>query len=311
MMIPDGWRFSGGVTWKVNQQDIRTLSRVDLVNPVQLAFTISSPDQQVMLASYPEVHFADLSGSPAQQMGAFPTGSNYAGFTVCPVMNAASYITEFVIPQQRGLRNATVVEVKEQPALVGRFDREAAIVNNALSGAIGGGVTHNAAMVTVDYDEQGASYREVFVVVLGYLQVPGINMWSSRLNVSARVPRDEVRQWEPVVATMFNSVKFNMRWVGQLLKIQKQAEGVIIDVDRFCQRVDREIAANRAETHAQIHRDMYPQLAPFCDHVGADGKRYFLETGKQYQMNDQGLIRSGLTLPDEFGWKQMPEYTGG
>ncbi len=311
MLIPNDWQFTGGVEWKINHQDVTTMSRVDLVNPVVLSFAVSSNDGSVALQSYPEVHFADLTGSPAQQMGAFPTGSNYAGFTVCPVMDPASYITQFVIPQQRGLQyGAEIVESKPLPALALRYDREAAIVNNALAGALGGSVSHRAAMVTVDYDNHGRPYREVFVVTLGYLQTPGITMWSSRLNLSMRAPREEVDRWQPVVATMLNSVQFNMRWIGKLLSIQKKAEGVIVDVDRFCQKVDAEITANRAETNAQIQRDMYPRLAPFCDHVGADGNHYFLETDKQHQMNAQGVIRSGNTLPDEEGWTRMPEYTG-
>ena len=311
MLIPEGWRFTGGVTWKVNHKNLYALSRVDLVNPADLTFRVVSPDESVVLQNFPEVHFADLRGSPAYEMGGFPTGSNYAGFVVCPTMDPASYITEFVIPQQRGaLQNARIVESRELPSVANRYDREAAIVNGALQGLMGGGVSHRAALVVVDYDLGGRPYREAFVVALGYLQTPGITMWSSRLNLSMRAPREEAERWQPVAATMLNSVKFNMRWIGEYLKLQKQAEGTIIDVDRFCQKVDAEITANRAETNAQIHRDMYPRLAPFCDHVGADGNRYFLETDQQHQMNEQGLIRSGTTLPDQEGWRRMPEYTG-
>ena len=156
----------------------------------------------------------------------------------------------------------------------------------------------------------GTTYHEAFVVVLGYLQTPGITMWSSRLNLSMRAPRDEVEKWKPVIATVLNSIEFNMRWVGEYLKVQKRAEGVIIDVDRFCQQVDADITRNRAETNAQIQRDMYPRLAPFCDHTAPDGKRYFLETDMQHQMNAEGLIRSDITLPEQEGWTRMPEYTG-
>jgi hypothetical protein len=311
MLMPPGWRFSGGLAWKINHKGVTNLSRVDLVNPVELSFRVSSPDERVVIQAYPEVHFADLRGSPAQAMGAFPTGSDYGGFTVCPTMDPVAYINEFVIPRQRGgLNSARVVETKNLPSVVRRYEREAAIVNGALQGVGAGGVGHQAAMVVVDHEQEGVAFREAFLVVLAYLQTPGVTMWSSRLNISMRCPREEVERWQPVVATMLNSVEFNMRWVGHLLRVQKQAEGVIIDVDRFCRQVDSEIAANRAETNAQIHRDMYPRLAPYCDHVGADGKRYFLETDKQHQMNEQGQIRSDTTLPDEAGWTRMPEYTG-
>lgn len=311
MLIPQGWRFSGGLTWKINYKNITEMSRVDLVNPVVLTFKVSSADERIVLKTYPEVHFADLRGSPAYEMGGFPTGSNYAGFIVCPTMDPAAYITEYVIPRQLGgLQDARIVETKSLPSVVERYDRETAIVNGAMQGVAAGGVSHQAALVVVDHSVNGLPYREAFVVALGYLQTPGITMWSSRLNISMRAPREEVEQWQPVIATMLNSVEFNMRWVGELIRVQKRAEGVIVDVDKFCQKIDAEITANRANTNAQIQRDMYPRLAPFCDHVGADGKRYFLETDKQHQMNENGLIRSALTLPDKEGWTRMPEYTG-
>lgn len=311
MLIPQGWRFNGGATWKINHKNAAALTRVDLVNPVTLTFQVSSPDGGVVVQTYPEVHFADLRGSPVYDMGVIQDGGDYAGFTVCPVVDPATYITEFVIPRQRGaLQNARIVESRSLASMVRRYDREAAIVNAALQGVAAGGVSHQAALVVVDYDLNGQPYREGFVVVLGYLQTPGITMWSSRLNISMRSPRAEVERWQPIVATMLNSVEFNMRWVGELMRIQKRAGDTIIDVDRFCQKVDAEITANRAETNAQIHRDMYPRLAPFVDHVGADGKKYFLETDQQHQMNEQGLIRSGDTLPDQEGWTRMPEYTG-
>ena len=310
MLLPRGWRFNGGVTWKVNHQDVTTLSRVDLVNPAELHFQIASPNDRVVIQAYPEVHFADLRGSPAYDMGLFPPGSNYGGFVVSDVMDPASYITQFVIPQQRGsLQNAQIIETKEIPSLVRRYDREAAIVNGALQG-LGGGVSHQAALVTVEHTIGGVPYHEAFVVVLGYLQTSGITMWSSKLNLSMRAPRDEVEQWRPVVAGILTSIEFNMRWIGEYLRLQQRAGGVIIDVDRFCQQVDAEITRNRAKTNAQIHRDMYPRLAPFCDHSGPDGKRYFLETDLQHQMDEHGHIRSDISLPDTPGWTNMPEYTG-
>ncbi|MGD8453299.1 MAG: hypothetical protein PVJ57_15895 [Phycisphaerae bacterium] len=311
MLLPNGWRFNGGVEWKIHTQDVTRLSRVDLVNPAVLHFQVVSADGQVVIQAYPEVHFADLRGSPAYNMGAFPPGSDYGGFVVAEVMDPADYITQVVVPQQRGgLPGARVLESKPVQSLAQRYDRDAATVNAALQGMFGGGVSHRAAMITVEYELGGRPVQEVFVAVLGYLQTPGITMWSSPLCLSVRAPRDEVEQWRPVIATIVNSIQFNMRWIGEYLALKKRAEGVIIDVDRFCQQVDADITRNRAETNAQIHRDMYPRLAPFCDHTGTDGKRYFLETDLQHQMNENGVIRSDISLPETPGWTNMPEYTG-
>ena len=311
MLMPQGWRFNGGVTWKINHQSVTTLSRVDLVNPAELHFQVTSPDECVVIQAYPEVHFADLRGSPAHDMGLYPSGSDYGGFVVCDAMDPVSYITQFVIPQQRGyLQNAQIVESKGIPSLVRRYDRETEIVNQALQGIFAGSVSHQAAVVTVEHEINGVPYHEAFVVVLGYLQTPGITMWSSKLNLSMRAPRDEVEQWRPVIAGILTSIEFNMRWIGEYLRLQQQAGGKIIEVDRFCQQIDAEITRNRAETNAQIHRDMYPRLAPFCDHTGPDGKRYFLETDLQHQMNENGVIRSDISLPETPGWTDMPEYTG-
>lgn len=311
MLLPEGWRFIGGATWKIDARHVAQLSRVDLVTPVELAFKIASPGERVVIQAYPEVHFADLRGSPAHAMGLFPTGSDYGGFVVCPVVDPATYISEWVIPRQRGgLRNARILESRSLPSLVRRYDGETAVYTRALQGVGAGAISHQAAIVTVEHEVDGQSCHEAFVAVLGYLRTPGVILWSSRLNLSMRAPRDEVERWTPVIATVLNSIQFNQRWLGELLRVQKRAEGVIVDVDRFCQQVDADITRNRAETNLQIHRDLYPRLAPYCDHTGPDGQRYFLETGKQHQMNEAGIIRSDLTLPDEPGWTRMPEYTG-
>lgn len=311
MLLPQGWKFNGGVEWKIHTRDVTALSRVDLVNPAILHFQVVSPDEHVVIQAYPEVHFADLRGSPAYEMGSFPPGSDYGGFVVANTMDPADYIAQFVVPQQRGgLPAPRVVERKAVESLARRYDRDSAIVNAALQGMFGGGISHQATAITVEYDLNGRPTQEVFVAVLSYLQTPGITMWSSPLCLSVRAPRDEVEQWRPVVATIVNSIEFNMRWIGEYLALQKRAEGVIIDVDRFCQQVDADITRNRAETNAQIHRDMYPRLAPFCDHTAPDGKRYFLETDLQHQMNENGVIRSDISLPDTPGWTNMPEYTG-
>ena len=84
MLIPQGWRFDGGVTWKVNLTSPTEMSRVDLVNPAILTFGVHSPHDRVVVQAYPEVHFADLRGSPAAAMGAFPEGSDYGRFCRLP-----------------------------------------------------------------------------------------------------------------------------------------------------------------------------------------------------------------------------------
>ena len=311
MLIPQGWRFRGGVTWKINQKGALGLDRADLVNPAVCAFQIAAPDESVVIEAYPEVRFADIRESPAYQMGAFPDGSNYGGVVVAPAVEPDVYITSFVIPQQRGIANVRIVESKPQPAVAQRYEHEAAIINRCLGAAGIGSAVFRAAHVTVDYEWNGRPVRESFLVSLMYLQTPGITMWWPQLNVSLRAPRASFDEYLPVAATCLTSFQPNLRWIAEYLRLQKQAEGVIIDVDRVCREIDREITANRAETNLQIHRDMYPRLAPYCDHLGADGKRYFLSTELDHQMDEHGNIRSDISLPDEAGWTRMPEYTKG
>jgi len=306
MLIPNGWRFTGGVTWKLHRKGPIAMTRAEWASPAELSFAVSSPQQRVVLRAYPEVKLADITRTLQARTGAFPPGSSYMGAIVWPATAPEAFITGFVIPRQRGqLANARMVHSRQLPQLAALFDREMASVNSVFRGVNIGQVVNRAALVTVDYVLNGVPYREAFVVDLMYLQMADTTLWSPRLSLSVRAPRDEFDAWQPYVMTSINSFQINPRWLVLYTLLVNKASIKMGEVDRYIRKIDHEIWANRAKVNAQIHRDMYPVLAPFADFVGPDGKRRFLPTGTKHQIDSKGNIRSGDDLPETPGWDAM------
>lgn len=308
-LVPEGWQFQGGVHWKLAYKDVRQTNRNDLLFPATLAFTVSAPDGRCVLASYPEVQFVDVSGSPAAQMGLYPPGSNYGGMTVWPVTSPTDYIKGFVIPRQRGLADAKVVQVKDFPALAASYDREVAILNQAIGQAGIGQVVHKAALVIVDYEQNGVTWREGFAACLMYIATPGVTMWWQRCSVSVRSPRDELEAWHPWVNTTLSNIRPNTRWLVEYLRIVDNNWRGVQKIDAIVRSIDDKIVENRAKTNAEIHRQMYPRLAPFASFLGPDNKSYFLPTNMEHQIDPtRERVRSGDKLPDvNEQWKKLDE----
>ena len=109
--------------------------------------------------------------------------------------------------------------------------------------------------------------------------------------------------------TSLSSFRPNLRWLIELKRISDKNWKGVRDVDALIRKIDRDITHNRERTNLQIHRDMYPRLAPFCDHIGPDGRKAFLSTETRHQINAKGEIRSGDHLREQPGWSWMKEYT--
>ncbi|MBK8979175.1 MAG: hypothetical protein IPM29_25040 [Planctomycetes bacterium] len=308
MLVPVGWNFEGGVTWNVQTTNPVYLTRTQLLVPAKIAFRVASPDRRQFLQVYPEEHFADLTQSPAGQLGQFPPWSNYAGAISHPVVDPATYIDGFVIPRQRGLQQGSyrVVESREIAELAQLFAREVEIVNR-IGGVAGvANVQHRAALVAIEYEEGGARYRENFICDLMYLVMPGITMWSPRFSASGRAPAAEFAQAERSFLVMLASIRGNPVWTVNYLKVADQNWRGVQATDALIRQLDGEIARNRAQTNAEIHRQCYAHIGAWAEFEGPSGRRAYLSTDEPHQMHDDGRVRSGLELPrDEPGWHDM------
>ena len=309
MYAPEGWRLEGGVTWNIQHQNPVYLTRMQLMVPAKIAFTVAPPDQRSWLRIYPEEHFADLRGSPAAQLGQFPPGSNYGGAISHPTVSPDTYVSQWVVPRQRGLDRGTyeVAGTTDLPAVAKGFDQEVAILNR-IAGATGiANVSNRAAAVVIDYEERGQAYREAFVCDLMYIASPGITLWWPRFCASVRAPRDEFESMRSTFLMMMSSIQGNPRWVVQYMKVADSNWRGVMATDALIRRLDSEITANRAQTNIEIHRQCYPRIGPWATYQGPNGRRAYLPTDKDHQISeDGGAIRSGIDLDKTAsGWHDM------
>lgn len=90
-MIPKGWHTEGGIV----RVDPATAGGAAQSIEAKVDFAVKRDHSgTVMLRQLPDWYYCDLRHSPAGKMGMFPTGSNYNGMTVCPVMSPSQFITE-------------------------------------------------------------------------------------------------------------------------------------------------------------------------------------------------------------------------
>jgi hypothetical protein len=307
LLVPAGWKFDGGIRWQLNQKGVMGMDRMDFLVPARVAFTVTSPDGRVAMQVYPEEHFVDTSRMPAAQFGAFQPGSRYMGAIVSPPLNPAQYVVNYVIPYQRGqLPGARVVEQKAIPQLAQIFQHEADQFNAAIGNAAPIRQGFQAAAVTVDYSAGGQPTREIFLAVMLYIQMPEATLWWPRMCVSVRAPAGETELWMPVLMTSLMSIRFDTRWIVELMRMVDQAWQKIQEVDAYIAKIDAEIVASRQQTNNQIQREMYPRLAPFCSKRGPNGEDQFLPSDQDHYQNPNGDVCTNPP-PGDPNWKPMKE----
>lgn len=307
LLVPRGWTFKGGIKWLTREKPPAQLQKADLFAPARCGFVVSSPDGRYAFQAYPENIFVDLSRSPMAQMGMMPAvWSNYEGMVACPVIAPDKYVIGFVIPRMRGqLQNARLLSSKELPKLAATFENEAKITNQILRAYGIGNIVFKAALVSIQYDLNGMTYREDFLAVLQYINMQGTSLWWPRSTVSGRAPKAEFEAMSPCFLTMLASIRVNLKWYVMYKKMTDATWKGIQDVDAYCRKIDDEIVANRRKTNAQIHRDFYPLLAPFASKQAPDGQELFLPTGMNHYVNDKGEVVGGEKPPEQGDWKPM------
>jgi hypothetical protein len=203
---------------------------------------------------YPEMFYFDSRRSPAGQMGLFPTGSNYQGMTVLPVMTPEQFIINIVIPYAHpGAKNVLVTSRKNLPELATAVKRE----DNLLADL---GFIYSASMVEVSYSEGSRIFEEKLVAVIMDLGNAGAGMWKNRYTFSFRVPKGEMKIYEPLFSAIGNSLTINKQWLAGEIKGQLERAGIYKKTMDEINRISNEINKNRQKNNAIIQNDMYLNL---------------------------------------------------
>lgn len=311
MLIPKGWRFQGGITWKINVKGVMNLTRADLANPAEIAFRVVSPDGKAWVEVYPEIRFADLTQAPAGPL--FPPGKPYGGMISMPVVDPFAYVERIVFPRFRqGVVDPRLVARTEAPELAALFLDEARRFD-AAAGVVQAGRMHIAAgSATYDYGFQGETYREQFLAALAYLETPGITMWSSRAAWSMGAPRAEHAAYVPALMMCVYSIQFRPLWLLRYMKLVHENWKGIAETDAVIAKIDSEIVRSRVATTHKINQEVQKVLLPWADFESPNGgPPIMLPSGGPHYMNrntgevEPGTGEGGHPREDDPNWQKL------
>lgn len=258
ILLPHDWKSKGGIF----RFDPNTRGGAANALEAKLDFTVQS--DEVGTASvrwYPDLIYYDSRYSPAGQMGLYPTGSNYQGMTVLPLMSPEQFIRQVVLPYAHpAATGVSVTESKKLPELAQAIQNEDNLLINM-------GFTYDAALVAVSYTENGTGYEEKFVSAIMNLGQAGAGMWKNRYTFSFRAPKGKLQNYEPIFAAIGNSLTLNQQWLAGEIKGQLERAGIYNRTISEINRISSEINQHRRQNNEVIQHDMYLNLTGQEDYV--------------------------------------------
>ena len=281
LLIPKGWTVEGGIF----RVDPTMQGGSGNSIAAKLDFSVKSDAAgSVMVRWLPDMLYFDARNSPAGQMGLFPTGSNYNGMTVYPLMSPFQFIQQIVVPYSHPSAGGfQILQNHPCPKVAAGYQERIRAVAPYLSFA------YDAGFVVSSYSENGVRYKEKMNCVIENWGQMGQGMWGNKETFYFRAPEANFSDWEPVFSEIMQSVKMDGRWLSGELKGQIQRGEIAAQTQRDIQRIDNEIAQHRRQTNAEIHHDMFLTLTSQEEFVNPYTNE--VETGSnqwKYRWVDQG-----------------------
>jgi hypothetical protein len=252
ILVPDGWILEGGILRVDPSQAGGAAQSIEAKVDLTIKRDASG---SVMLRQIPDWYYCDMRHSPAGQMGLFPTGSNYSGMTVCPLMKAQEYLQQMAIPQLHpNAQDLQIEQLRPLHELADGYRRRMAAMLLPMM------YDFDAALLTITYQEAGIRYREKIMTLIENRGPAVAGQWANRETRLIRAPADEFDRWEPVFSLMLGSVTIHPQWLAGEIRGSLQRAGIYRQVQQQIQEIDRQISGHRRETNAEIHNDMFLTL---------------------------------------------------
>ena len=300
LWIPKGWGWQGGIRWKIAGKDPNQVTRGDLASPASIAFRVAAPDGSAFFEVFPEDRFTDTSRMPVAAM--FPRGSEYMGTIAWPPLDPQGYVEEILMRKARPEAvGAKMVDASASEALARLYVEEANALNRFL-GVTGATATVRAGITTMAYQRGGVLWHERFFVALQYLDLPGATLWWPKVAWSLAAPAEQLPALAPAMLSCVCSVRFDPLWTLLYLKLVNEHARGIAAVDDAIAGIDAAIAASRARTSAQIHKDFQPLLAPSATVKGPGGLEAYVPTGTPTFFNERGEYSTNPDVEGQPGW---------
>jgi hypothetical protein len=218
---------------------------------------VSSPDEKEGICWLPDTRFYDMQRCPTRDLigGMFPTGSNYNGMLVMPMQSPAEFARQVAVPfAHPHAQNLQITETKPLPDLAARY--------NQLSAKMipGYAFKYAAAIVTLQYTENGISYHEKMVCVIEDYGQLGAGLWGNKETWYVRAEAGKFETMSPVFATIGQSVRINPTWLGREIRSQQTNSLIALKTQQDITTIEKEICEHRALTNSEINNDMYLNL---------------------------------------------------
>lgn len=250
ILVPKDWVTEGGIYRIDPTAGGGSGNAIDAKNDFAVK---SSQSGEVMIRFLPDMFYFDMRKSPAGQMGMFPTGSNYNGMLVYPVLPADQFIQNIVIPYVHPqLADFTINESKGSPELIEMVTKEDQYMGIPFQ--------YDAAVMDITYPENGVIYREFILAITQDFGQLGAGLWRNRHTFYLRTPTGQLEDHAPVFNVIINSVEINMQWFIGELRGQVERGEIGAEVLARVQELDKEIQQGHMKTNAEINNQMFLNL---------------------------------------------------
>jgi hypothetical protein len=252
-LLPQNWTVSGGIT----RVDPNSSGGSGNAIEAKLYLKLSSPDEMATICWLPDTRFYDMQRCPTRNLigSMFPTGSNYNGMMVLPILNPEQFVLQVAIPfAHPHAQQVKIVQIQALPELAAQY-RQLSV--KMLSGYA---FNYTAGIATIEYNENTISYLEKMVCVIEDYGQAGAGLWGNKETWYVRTEKGKLESMAPVFATIGQSVKLNPEWISREIRSQQTNSQIAIETQRYVANIDKEITEHRARTNAEINNDMYLNL---------------------------------------------------
>ena len=298
LQVPQGWLLEGGIQRANHMVEQVTAQTIE----AKADFAVKKDAQgSVMLRFCPEMKYAD----PRYLMGYFPTGSNYGGRIVCPLMPAQQFLAQIYFPWAHPQASQAQM-VSAQPWEDTAVDFRQRAQKQGLPFA------YEGVEVVFSYSEGGVDYKEKAYTVIENTGQAIMGQWSNKNTWYMRAPVGEYDAWEPTLRHIQRSTKFNTEWLAQEMAMQEFLTGAFKqalqadqmraqrarELQQYLQQVDREILEHRRQTFDEIRNDNYLTLTsqeeyvnPYTNEIDTGSNEYnyrwVTPSGDEYYTNEE------------------------
>jgi hypothetical protein len=298
LLVPDGWRVTGGI-YRVNPMmaggPLNALG-------AKLDMTVEDPSGGIRLRWLPELTYVDPRRSPAGQSGMFPNGSNYNGATVWPILDAVAYLQQYVLRELHpGAQKLAVKNRYPLPQAAQSYAR----VTQAMGIPIQ--FRYDVSLLVVTYMEDGAAYEEALYTAIQDWGPLAAGLWNNKDTFAARAPAGALEKAKPLIELILSSARLNPAWVQGEIRGQMERGEIALRTQQDIQRLEREITENRRRTNSEINNQAFHTLMGTEEYVNPVTKkvevgsnawnyRWVNERGEAVYTDDASFdpVRAGL-----------------